>query len=365
MSKLSETVPVVSTEPFGQMPDGTNVSVFTLTNQKGMRVNVINYGAIITECWVPDQNGKIENLVLGFNTLESYLAKHPRFGATIGRYANRIANAEFDLDSCNYKLAANNGPSTIHGGIKGFDKQIWQLAETGQDNTRAWVKLCYLSKDMEEGFPGNLNVSIEFSLSADNSLTLSYSASTDKATPINLTNHSYFNLRGAGSGNILDHLAKFNSGSYTPLDSNSVPTGEIKAIASGDPYDFRTEKCIGSQIGSLNGGYDINYVVGSNSLIYDAADTSTPPLKEIAHVSDPSSARKLITYSDQPGFQFFTANSLDGSIVGNGGSYAKHAGFCIETQHFADSVHHPEFPSTILRPAQEFRSSTRYHFTSQ
>lgn len=344
------------------MHDGSEVYEYTLANKNGMTVKVINYGAIISECWVPDKNGKAENVVLGFNKLEQYLQKHPRFGSTIGRYANRIAGAQFELDGAVYKLAANNGSNCIHGGLKGFDKQLWNVTEMESNDQQSLVRMQYTSKDMEEGFPGTLQVLIEFAVHSDNTLSIAYKATSDKATPINLTNHSYFNLQGAGNGNILAHSAQFNSDSYTPLDRNSIPTGEFATVAN-TAYDFRAETEIESLIGKLASGYDINYIVGSNSLIFDTDEVADKvTLKNVANLSCKSSGRKLSVYSDQPGFQFFTANSLDGSIIGNGGSYQKHAGFCIETQHFADSVHHSNFPNTILRPKQEFRSATQYKF---
>ncbi|MBX9722901.1 MAG: galactose mutarotase [Candidatus Obscuribacterales bacterium] len=347
---------------FGSLPDGREVYEYTLANKNGMTVKVINYGAIIAECWVPDKNGKAENVVLGFDNLEQYLVKHPRFGSTIGRYANRIGGAQFELDGTLYKLAANNGSNCIHGGLKGFDKQLWDITEMKSDEAHSLVRMYYVSKDMEEGFPGNLSVQIDFSVHADNTLQLTYKATSDKATPLNLTNHSYFNLQAAGNGNILAHSAQFNSDSYTPLDSNSIPTGEFASVGN-TAYDFRNETEIGALIDKTAGGYDINYIVGNNSLIYDDTRVELESnLKNIANIHCKSSGRKLAVYSDQPGFQFFTANSLDGSIIGNGGSYQKHAGFCIETQHFADSVHHQNFPNTILRPKQIFLSSTRYKF---
>lgn len=348
--------PKVEVVPFGKLPDGRSVDAIVLKNSNGMVVKLLTYGAIISECWVPDRDGKLANVALGFDNLEQYLAKHPRFGSTIGRYANRIKGAEFELDGVKYKLAANKGTTTIHGGNIGFDKVVWKIEESGKVEKEGYAyaaaKLSYLSVDMEEGFPGNLKVEIEFRLEDSNSLMINYRASTDKATPINLTNHSYFNLRGAGCGNILDHVASFNAGKYTPLNEDFVPTGEF-ATVEGTPFDFRKQTRIGERIEQA-GGYDLNYVINMRP----------GDIEGVGSVIDPESGRCLTTFTDQPGFQFFTANGLDGSIVGLGGKYEQYAGFCIETQHFPDSLHHPNFPSTILRPGETFGSITQYAFSN-
>ncbi len=352
---------------FGVLPDGQQAHLYCLSNSSGMSVKISDYGAIITEILIPDENGKQLNVALGFDNLEQYLAKHPRFGCTIGRYANRIGNASFTLDGVNYKLAVNNGKNSIHGGLVGFDKQKWETLESGESEEGSRLKLRLLSEDMQEGFPGNLDLKVEFSVLNNNSLQINYEAVSDRATPLNLTNHSYFNLKGAGQGEVLDHICQFNAAFYTPLDSESIPTGEITSVEN-TPYDFRNPASIRSKIDGTGSGYDINLVAGSESaaesLIHTAgADPAAlPAIRKVAEVHEPGSGRKMLVYSDQPGFQFFTANSLDGSISGNGGSYVKHAGFCIETQHFADSVHHKNFPNVILRPGQIFRSSTRYVF---
>lgn len=342
----------VARQPFGQLPDGSPVEAIVLKNSFGMRVKVLNYGATISECWVPDRNLDLANVVLGFDNISQYLAKHPRFGATIGRYANRIANAQFELDGVVYKLKANKGTTTIHGGEVGFDKRLWNVSDTGRNDTSCWVKLQYLSPHMEEGFPGNLDVQLTFSLCENNSLILRYHATTDKATPINLTNHSYFNLRGAGSGDILEHLASFNADYYTPLNEELVPTGELRLVQN-TPYDFRERHRIGDRIQEA-GGYDINYAIRMRPGDYEG----------VGSVLDPVSGRILTVFTGEPAFQFFTANSLDGSIAGIGGSYQKHAGFCIETQHFPDSVHHPNFPSTILRTGGTYGAFTQYAFSN-
>jgi len=350
----------ISSSPFGTLPDGTKVLAYTLTNKNGMKVKVLDYGAIITECWVPNNAGELANVVLGFDNLDQYMGKHPRFGSTIGRYANRIATAQFELDGVQYKLAANNGSNCIHGGIIGFDKHMWQLVNSNADSHEQSITLRYRSADMEEGFPGNLDLTLTVALTDKNTLRLTYKASSDKATPLNLTNHSYFNLNGAGNGNILQHHAKFHAESCTPLNADSLPTGEIVSVTN-TPYDFRHDTAIGANIDKLDGGYDINYVVGQHSLIQPSGAKQAPSLL-VAQVRSELSGRKLDIYTDQPGFQFFTANGLDGSIKGLGGSYEKYAGFCIETQHFADSIHHDNFPNTILRPGEEFNSTTIYAF---
>ena len=349
---MSEAGPTLNIRPFGKLPDGGIVDAISLKNKHGMFVKILTYGAIISEIWVPDRNGRLANVALGFNNLEGYLAKHPRFGSTIGRYANRISNAEFELDGTKYKLAANKGSTTIHGGNIGFDKRNWQIAESGTNERNSFVKLSYLSPDMEEGFPGNLKVEITFSLDESNSLMIQYHAKTDKPTPINLTNHSYFNLKGAGKGNILKHIASFNADQYTPLNADLVPTGEIAKV-EGTPFDFKKQTEIGARIEQA-GGYDLNYVINRRP----------GDIEGIGSVIDPESGRVLTTFTDQPGFQFFTANGLDGSISGNGGKYERYAGFCIETQHLPDSVHHPNFPTTILRPGETFGTITQYAFSN-
>lgn len=345
--------PTATRSQFGTMPDGKVVQAYTLKNSHNMIVKILSYGGVINECWVPAQSDRTENVVLGFDKLDSYIAKHPRFGSTIGRYANRISNAQFELDGQTFKLQANKGSTTIHGGNVGFDKRVWDEVDHGQDEKSAWVNLRYLSPDMEEGFPGNLEVKLAFVLDENNSLIIKYAATTDRATPINLTNHSYFNLSGAGRGNILNHRAQFQAASYTPLNEDLVPTGELASVQD-TPFDFRKETAIGARIEEA-GGYDLNYVIGG----------STGEFQLVGTVKDPSSGRVLTAHTDQPGFQFFTANSLDGSITGNGGKYERYAGFCIETQHFPDAVHHKNFPNTILRPNEKFSSVTQYSFSCQ
>ncbi len=349
-----ESTSSIASRTFGHLPDGAEVLEVSLTNQLGMTLKVINYGAIITECCVPDKKGNVDNVVLSFNNLEQYLAKHPRFGSTIGRYANRISNAQFELEGKTYTLAATKGPTCAHGGVVGFDKKIWTLERTEEDDLTASATMSYLSPNMEEGFPGNLAVNITFSVFKDqNSFAIRYWAKTDHSTPINLTNHSYFNLGGAGNGNILDHVAGFNATTYTPLNADMVPTGEIAAVKD-TAYDFHTaRRRIGDRINEI-GGYDINYII----------DLPPADIEGLGSVRDYASGRVLTVFTDQPAFQFFTANSLDGSIAGNGGSYAQYAGFCLETQCYPNSVNQSNFPNTILRPGQTYGQYTQFAFTN-
>lgn len=350
-----ESSNTILSEAFGHLADGTEIRSFILSNRNGMRVKIINFGAIIAECWVPDRKGQCANVVLGFDNLEQYVAKHPRFGSTIGRYANRISNAQFEIDGVTYKLTPTKGTTSTHGGVIGFDKKVWDVADTGENENESWVTLHYLSKDMEEGFPGNLDVSIRFALSrSSNDLLLRYDAKTDKATPINLTNHSYFNLKGAANGNILDHLASFNASYYTPLNEEMVPTGEIAPV-KGTPYDFTRKRYrIGDRIDDTAGGYDINLLI----------DMRPGDIEGIGSVVDPDTGRCLTVYTDQPAFQFFTANQLDGSISGIGGAYPKYGGFCLETQCYPNSINQPNFPSSILRPDNKYGRCTQFSFSN-
>ncbi|HUL16553.1 MAG TPA: aldose epimerase family protein [Terriglobales bacterium] len=338
---------------FGKLPDGTAIEQYTLQNAEGSEAKVITYGATLTELWIPDKNGKKADVVLGFDNLQGYLGNEPYFGGTIGRYANRIAKGEFTLDGQEYTLAINNGPNSLHGGKIGFNRRVWK-AEPLKITNGAAVKFTYVSKDEEEGYPGNLTVSVTYALMNDNALKISYEAKTDKATPINLTNHSYFNLSGAGSGNILKDVLWLNADQYTPTDDTLIPTGKLESV-QGTPYDFRKPMEIGARISEIPkvGGYDINYVLNGKA----------GELRRIAEVKDPSSSRELEVWTTQPGVQLYIAIGLDGSLHGVGGAYEKYGAFCLETQHFPDSVHHANFPSVILRPGKESRSETVYKFS--
>ena len=338
---------------FGKMPDGAAVDLYTLTNGKGMVAKITSYGALLTELHTPDRDGKLGNVVLGFDNFEQYLKGHPFFGATAGRVANRIAKGKFTLDGQEYTLAVNNGPNSLHGGVKGFDKMVWK-SESVPATDGVAVKFTYLSRDGEEGYPGNLTVTVVYTLTEQNELRIDYTAKTDKATPVNLTNHSYFNL--AGSGSILDHELMLTADRYTPTDESLIPTGELASV-KGTAVDFTKPAAIGSRFNQLTAkptGYDHNFVLNSGG----------KSLALAARVHEPKSGRVMEVWTTEPGIQFYTGNFLDGSLTGLGGVvYAQHHGFCLETQHFPDSVNHSNFPSSILRPGQTFKSTTTHKFS--
>jgi aldose 1-epimerase len=343
-------------QDWGKMPDGTVVKLFTLSNAKGMTAKIMTYGATLTELRVPDRNGKAGNVVLGFDNLDRYLKRHPFLGATTGRVANRIGKARFTLDGKEYTLAANNGRNHLHGGNKGFDKVVWQAKPLPATDREVAVQFTYLSQDGEEGYPGNLSVTVIYALTEDNELKIDYVATTDKATPVNLTNHSYFNL--AGSGDILGHELMVNADRYTPVDDELIPTGEI-ASAKGTPLDFAKPAEIGERIAQLKpkpGGYDHNYVLNSDG----------KSLALAAQAYEAKTGRMVTVLTTEPGIQIYTGNFLDGNHTGHGGVvYHQHSGVCLETQHFPDAVHHPNFPSTILRPEQPYKSTTVFKFTAK
>ena len=338
-------------ESFGQTPDGKQVDLYTLTNTGGIRARIISFGAILVSLEVPDRNGNLADITLGFDKLDGYLGEHPYFGGIIGRYANRIGKAKFKLDGVEYKLAANNDENHLHGGIKGFDKKVWKLEDIGVTTEGAMVKLSYISEDGEEGYPGNLACSVIYTLTEDDELKISYEAETDKKTVVNLTNHSYFNLAGQGSGDILGHEMMINADKYTVVDEGLIPTGENRNV-KGTPMDFTTPMTIGSRIAQVEGGYDHNYVLNSGGTLTLAAK-----------VQEPTSGRIMEIHTDQPGVQFYTGNFLDGSITGKAGKvYKKHYGFCLETQHFPDSPNKPDFPSVVLQPGQKYATMTVHKF---
>jgi aldose 1-epimerase len=348
----------VTREPFGHLSDGTEVDAFTFTNGNGVVVRAITYGGIITSLRVPDSSGRLDDVVLGYDNLAGYVENNPYFGAIIGRYGNRIAGGRFTLDGKTYTLATNNGPNHLHGGVKGFDKVVWD-AEPFENGDSVGVVFSYTSPDGEEGYPGNLDVRVTYTLTADDELVFDYYAVTDEPTPVNLTQHSYFNLAGDGSGDILDHQLMINADYFTPVDSTLIPTGEIEPVA-GTPFDFRTPTAIGARIDQdddqlSNGlGYDHNFVLARG----DSA------MKHAARVFEPQTGRVMDVYTTEPGLQFYSGNFLDGSITGKGGHvYRYRNGFCLETQHFPDSPNKPQFPSTILRPGKEYRSRTSYVFS--
>jgi aldose 1-epimerase len=350
-SKSNDTMKL-EVQDWGKTPDGTTVKLFTLTNSKGMVARIMTYGAALTELHVPDRNGKVHNVVLGFDHFDAYFKGHPFFGVTAGRVANRIAKARFTLDGREYLLAANNGQNHLHGGIQGFDKVLWQgkTLSTGRETA---VEFSYLSKDGEEGYPGNLSVTVTYTLTEDNELRIDYRATTDKATPVNLTNHRYSHL--AGSGDILGHELTIHADRYTPIDAELIPTGEIASV-NGTPLDFTKLMPVGARIDKLRagpGGYDHNYVLNSRG----------GTLALAARVYEPGTGRVMDVFTTEPGIQLYTGNFLDGKLSGHGGAiYSQHAGLCLETQHFPDAVHHPHFPSTILRPGETYKSTTTYQF---
>jgi len=343
----------VDVAPYGKMPDGTAVSLYTLTNGKGMRVKLTNYGAITVSVEVPDKAGKLTDVTVGYDTLEGWLKSTSYFGATVGRYANRIAKGKFTLDGQTYTLATNNGENALHGGIKGFDKVVWN-AEPVKTADSAGVKFTYLSKDGEEGYPGNLNVTVVYTLNDKNEFKAEFSATTDKATVVNLAHHTYWNLGGPAAGDILGHLMMINADKYTPVDAGLIPTGELKAVA-GTPMDFTAPHAIGERIAQVEGGYDHNYVLRAGD-----------PIHLAAKVVDPKSGRIMEIFTDQPGVQFYSGNFLDGTVTGKGGVvYKKHYGFCLETQHFPDSPNKPDFPSVVLKPGETYKHIMIHKFSNQ
>lgn len=333
--------------------DGKNVSLFTLKNSNDVVVTISSYGGIITSWLAPDREGSKANIVLGFNTLDKYVSGHPFFGALVGRYGNRIAKGKFTIDGEQYTLATNDGANHLHGGKKGFDKMVWD-AVIDSSSSPSKLKLSYLSKDGEEGYPGNLSISVTYTLTDNNELVIDYEAETDKATPCNLTNHSYFNLTGDYSKSILDHSLTINADRYTPVDDGLIPTGELKAV-KGTPFDFTTAHKIGERIDQVPGGYDHNFVLNKTD---DA-------LTLAAVLYDSASGRKIETYTKEPGVQFYTGNFLDGSVNSGGVPINKNSGMCLETQHFPDSPNQPSFPSTILKPGEKYSTTTKYVFSVQ
>ncbi len=342
--------------PFGKDTNGTPVEIFTLRNAKGMEVRISTYGGIVTSIQAPDRHGKMGDVVLGYNNLEGYLKSSPYFGCLVGRYGNRIAKGKFTLDGKEYTLATNNPPNALHGGWVGFDKRVWSAASmvTPQGPT---LVLTRVSKDGEEGYPGNLTITATYTLTKDNALRLDYTATTDKATPINLTQHSYFNL--AGQGDILGHVVKINADRYTPVDATLIPTGQLAPV-KGTPFDFNTPTPIGARISQVDeqlkfgGGYDHNWVINNPS----------GKLAVQAEVYEPTTGRVLEVLSTEPGLQFYSGNFLDGTITGKGGKvYQFRNGFCMEPQHFPDSPNKPGFPTAILQPGQTYKNTIIYKFS--
>jgi aldose 1-epimerase len=354
----SKDNPKMNKEAFGKTPDGTPVELYTLTNEKGMEVKITNYGGIVVSIKTPDRNGKFDDVALGYDNLDAYVKRNPMFGAIVGRYANRIARAKFTLNGVEYNLARNNGENHIHGGPRGFDKQVWKGELFAQDRDVS-LKLSYFSKDGDQNFPGNLSVTVTYTLTGKNELKIDYLATTDKDTIINLTNHSYFNL--AGDGDVLQHEIMINADRFTPIGPGSIPTGELREV-KGTPLDFLKPKAIGARIDAkdeqllLTRGYDHNYVLNHKP----------GGLGLAAWVYEPRTGRVMEVLTTEPGVQFYTANNLDGSITGKGGRvYGSRTGLCLETQHFPDSPNKPQFPSVVLKKGGKYQTTTVYRFSAR
>jgi len=340
--------------------DGQPVDLYTLTNRNGMEARIMNYGAIVTSLTAPDRNNKFDDVVLGFNNLDSYLKGHPYFGAIVGRYGNRIAKGRFTLDGVEYKLAVNNGENSLHGGIKGFDKVVWTATPT-QTKSGAVLTLTYMSKDGEEGYPGNLSAKVVYTLTNNNELRIDYTATTDKDTVTNLTHHSYFNLKGEGNGDILNHLLTLNANRFIPTDSGSIPLGDLRNV-QGTPFSFLKSTAIGERINGTDqqlqfaGGYDHTWVINGQM----------GGLRQAATVYEPTTGRVMQVWTTEPGVQFYTGNFLDGTLTGKSGKvYQKRYGLCLETQHYPDSPNHPQFPTTTLRKGATYKSTTIYRFSAR
>jgi len=352
---------MITKKPYGTTADGIAVAEYTLANGAGMEVKIITYGGIIASIRVPGRDGRIGNVALGFSSLREYETKSPYFGAITGRFANRIAEGKFTLDDVTHQLDINNGPNSLHGGLKGFDKQVWAARELDRQGESA-LELTYHSPDGDQKFPGALDVKVVYTLTGTHELHMDYSATTDRPTIVNLTNHSYFNLKGEGEGDICDHVVMINAGRYTPVNAALIPTGEVAPVA-GTPLDFRQPKPVAPDIRSdhpqiaLAKGYDHNWVL-------DRASDDDTSLILAARVQEPESGRVLEVLTTEPAIQFYAGNFLDGSLYGpSGRAYRQGDGFCLETQHYPDSPNHPAFPSTVLRPGESYRTNTVFRFT--
>ena len=356
--QTAEGKPRIKKSLFGKTPDGAEVYLYTLTNKRGAEVSIMTYGARVVSLKMPDRNGKIGDIVLGYDNLDGYLKDTAFFGAIAGRYANRIAHGKFSLDGKTYTLPLNDGPNSLHGGTQGFDKRVWTAKDVSTPAAEA-LELTYLSKNGEEGYPGNLTSHVTYTLTENDELRIDYSATTDKDTILNLTNHSYFNLAGEGNGDILDEEMMINADQFTPIDATFIPTGKLENVA-GTPFDFRKPTPIGARIDQDNEqlkfgkGYDHNFVLnrdGKTGLVL------------AARVYDKKSGRELEVLTTQPGVQFYSGNFLDGSIHGKGGvAYGHRFGFCLETQHFPDSPNHPNFPSAVLKAGARYHQVTVFKF---
>lgn len=340
----------ITEQGFGTIQNDTVVQ-YTLTNPQGMRVSILNYGGTVTQLWVPDRKGELGDVVLGFDSLSGYLQKaNPYFGCLVGRYGNRIAKGKLILEGQTYQLTLNDHGNTLHGGLQGLDKVIWQASKPAGDSS---LKLTYTSKDGDQGFPGNLVIEVTYTLSSDNALQIAYSATTDKPTPVNLTNHCYFNLSGGKQNTILDHEVMILADRFTAVDSLLIPTGQLASV-KGTPMNFTKAKKIGKELPAVKGGYDHNWVLNRKG--------SGP--EKVASAYDTASGRLMEVFTTEPGLQFYTGNFLDGTLSGkNNRQYPQHAAFCMETQHFPDAPNQPSFPNTILKPGETYRSFTRYQFS--
>lgn len=343
--------PTITEQPYGQI-DQQPITQYTIRNAAGLQVSIINYGGTVTELIVPDKNGATGNVILGYDSLSGYLQKgNPYFNALIGRYGNRIAAGKFTLDGKQYTLAGNDHGNSLHGGNKGYDKVIWTAEKLPGDSA---IQLSYLSKDGEEGYPGNLSIQVVYTLMA-NALRINYSATTDKATPVNLTSHCYFNLSAGRDSTVLDHILQIDADKFTEVNDQLIPTGELKAVKGG-PMDFTMGKPIGRDIARVKGGYDHNWVLNNNNT-----------LEKVATLTEPVSGRVMQVWTTEPGLQFYSGNFLDGSLTNTrgGAKYVKHAALCLETQHFPDSPNQPSFPNTILKPGETYRQTTVYLFSTK
>jgi aldose 1-epimerase len=357
---MSKPNGIVGKSPFGKTPEGGPVEIYTLRNSRGMEAQIATYGGIVTSLKVPDKNGNFGDVVLGYDNLDGYIKNNPYFGALIGRYGNRIAKGKFSLNGRTHTLATNNGPNTLHSGLKGFDKVVWKVQKAEIVEQGPKLELTYLSKDGEEGFPGNLSVTAIYTLTEENTLRLDFSATTDKQTVCNLTHHSYFNLRG--SGDILDHVAQINADKFTPVDGTLIPTGELRPV-NGTPFDFRKPTPIGLRINDAQDeqikfakGYDHNFVLNKKS----------QELSLAARVYEPESGRAMELWTTAPGMQFYTGNFLDGTITGKGGRvYKFRDGFCLEPQGFPDSPNQLNFPSTELHLGEIYKHTIIYKFSAR
>ena len=357
-ARKTEEASNLKKQPYGKTASGQEVELYTLSNRNGVEAAITNYGGIVVSLKAPDRDGKLADVVLGFDSLDGYLKPNPYFGALIGRYGNRIAKGKFTLNGAAYTLARNNGENALHGGLRGFDKQVWSARDVSTGGTPR-LELTYASKDGEESYPGTLTAVVTYSLTDANELRIEYSATTDKDTVLNLTNHSYFNLAGQGSGDVLKHQVAIYADRFTPVDAGLIPTGGLKKV-EGTPFDFRQPHEIGERIGGpdeqlVRGkGYDHIFVLNSGGTLAPAA-----------RVYEAGSGRVMEVLTDQPGLQFYTGNFLDGTVTGKGGKvYPQRYGFCMETQHFPDSPNHPDFPTVVLKPGARYQTTTVYRFST-